>query len=660
MDNKSISVLKGLTIDIIQNSNLDFLPINLSSAPILYTIYTKHIRVHPLNPNWINRDRFVLSSSKASALLYAQLFLSGYQIGIDDLKNYGKLDSKTPITPQISTIGVDVSTGLPGEGFATSVGIALAEKIYEQKYNKKPKNKFDKKVKPLFNYYTYVLLSYEDLMQGVSYEAASFAGDLKLEKLIAFYDYNKSELECLNKNFNESISSRFSSMGWDVHIVKDGSSVSQINKEIVKAKKSNLPSLIIVNTKIEEASSLSDKNKIYNGKLTNDDYQQLKKVLNAEGLPFTVSKEPAENIRNQLVQRGTREYELYESIYNEYKGSMNQSEILEVENILFNNLMVDLTKVNININNEQKELLRDSNEKVINVISNNLYNFVGGTSDLTKSTKTYLEGKENITKDNFLGKNILYGSRENAMGAISNGLALSGFRPFASTFLTFSDYMDTSIRMSALMNLPVTYIFTHDSITVGYVGPIYQPIEQLASFRAMPNINVYRPADIKEIMGSWQCIMQDKTPSIISLAKTEVKPQNGTNMLSVAKGAYIVSGNEDDRIDAVIIATGAEVQLANSIRERLKHEGKEIRVVSMPCMEKYYEQSEGYKMSLFPENAKIFVLEYGSSFGWEKFVESSDYLFTIDSFGKSASKEDVVKYCEVDIETIIERIKSLI
>ena len=245
------------------------------------------------------------------------------------------------------------------------------------------------------------------------------------------------------------------------------------------------------------------------------------------------------------------------------------------------------------------------------------------------------------------------------MGAVMNGLALSGFRPFASTYLASSDYMTTSIRNTALMNLPVTYIFTHDSITTGQDGPAKAPIEQIAHFRAMPNINVYRPADIKEIIGTWQCIMQDKKPSIITFARTEVKPQIGTNALGVSKGAYIESETQG-HIDAVLIATGAEVQVANSIQERLKKDSINVRVVSMPCMEKFLQQSDGYKSDLFPYDAEVFVIEYEASLGWEKFVIDSDHLFTVDKFAVSASKDDSLKYAGVDIDTIIEKIKNIL
>ena len=660
MDNRSLAVLKSLALDIIQNAKGGHPGTVLSAAPIIYTLYTKHIKVNPSMYDWVNRDRFILSAGHASALLYATLFLSGYQLTVEDLKNYRKLNSKTPSHPELGTVGVDASTGMLGEGFATAVGMALSERILEEKFNNKPKNMFDNKVQKIIDYYTYVLASDGDLMEGISYEAASFAGNLKLGKLIVLYDANKSSMDTTtDKTFTESVASRFSALGWHVQNVKNGKSISAINKAIVKAKKNvSTPSLIIVNTTIGDGSLLEGNPKIHSGELSKEDYEQLKRGLGIEGLPFTLLKEPAENIRNQVIERNQKKYDEWEKIVQNYKNEMSNDKKNEFQNLIYNSLNIDLSKIDFNINYEEKETLRESNSKIMNTLSNYLWNFIGGASDVATSTLTYLNGKGDIAYNNFEGKNILYGVRENASGAISNGLALSGFRPFASTFMAFSDYMKPSIRMTALMNLPVTYIFTHDSITVGSDGPTHQPIEQLSSLRATPNLNVYRPADIVELIGTWNCILNDKKPAVISLAKTEVKPQIGTNLLSVSKGAYIEADSDD--IKVVIIATGAEVQVANSIKETLKKDGIGVRVISMPCMEKFMEQSDNYKNSLFPSGAKIFVVEYECSFGWEKFVIGTDYLLTMNEFGKSATKEEILKYYKLDLTSIVERIKSLI
>ena len=526
---------------------------------------------------------------------------------------------------------------------------------------KKPKNKFDKKTKKLIDYYTYALVSDGDLMEGISYEAASFAGNLKLGKLIVLYDSNKSTRDSnTNKTFTESVSSRFASAGWQVLYVKKGTSITEINKAIIKAKKNqNMPSIIIVNTVIGEGSKLEGNSSIYSGELTKDDYEQIKRGLGVEGLPFTLLKEPAENIRNQVVNRGTSLNDEWDKIYSEYKKEMNSNEVLEFESLIYNSINFDLTKVDFDINYEQKETLRESNSKVMNIISNSIWNFVGGNADTSSSTLAYLDGKEDISYSNFKGKNILYGVRENACGAISNGLALSGFLPFASTFMAFSDYMKPSIRMSAFMNLPVTYIFTHDSITNSFDGPTHQPVEQLASLRAMPNLYVYRPADIKEIIGSWQCIIKDKKPAVISLAKTEVKPQNGTNMLSVSKGGYIES-DPDGNIDIVLIATGAEVQVANSIKERLKSEGLGVRVVSMPSMSRFEKNEESYKREILPASVKTFVIEASSSISWYKYVKNDDYLFTIDTFGASGKRDDILRKYGFTVNKITKDIEKLL
>lgn len=661
MDQKSINVIKSLAIDMVQTAGSGHLGIALGAAPIMYTLFAKNINVYPPVYNWINRDRFVMSAGHGSALLYSTMFLSGYPLTIEDLKSYRRLNSKTPGHPEISTMGVDVSTGPLGEGFATAVGIALSEKIYENKFNLKKKNIFDNKTKNLVDYYTYVLVSDGDLMEGISYEAASLAGTWKLEKLIVLYDSNKVTLDGSTDNvFDEDVFGRFSSMGWHTQHVKNGKSVKDIDKAIKKAKsEKSRPSIIKIDTVIGEGSLLQGTNKIHGSVLEKNDLEQLKAKLEMGQLPFTILKEPAGNIRDQVIKRGTEKYNEWEKTYNEYKTTLNSEQIKEYSNIEFNKISIDLTKINIDIDYENKELLRDSNSRVMNVLSGLVTNMIGGSADVASSAKTYLNNRDNISSKNYLARNISFGIRENSMGAILNGMALSGFRPFGSTYLAFSDYLRPSIRMSALMNLPVTYIFTHDSITVGQDGPTHEPVEQLASLRAMPNLNVYRPGDIKEIIGTWNCILNDKKPAVISLARTEVKAEQGTSIMGVSKGAY-VAGKEEERVDAVLIATGAELQLAKSIKEIIRKDNIDLRVVSMPCMEKYDEQSQGYKDELFPAGKPIFVVEYGSSFGWEKFVPSSDYLFNLNEFGKSGSKDELLNSYGLDLNQIIEKIKKLI
>ena len=663
MDQKAIDVIRNLALDMIQNSGTGHPGISMGAAPIMYTLFAKNLKVNTAVLDWINRDRFILSAGHGAELMYSTMFLCGYPLMIDDLKNYRKFDSKTPGHPDmLKTPGVELSTGLSGEGLATAVGIALAEKIYEEKFNYKTKGMFDKtKLGPLIDYNTYVLVSDGDLMEGISYEAASFAGTYHLGKLIVLYDANEVSTDGpINKTFNEGVLSRFAALGWDTQFVKNGTSVNEIDKAIKKAKRViDKPSIIKIKTIIGEGLTNQGTNLIHNKPLTKEELAKYKEKTGAGTIPFTILKEPASFMRDQVVNRGMKVYDEWKNLFEEYKKVLQESQLNEINNININNCSFDLTKIDLPIDYENKELLRDSNHKVMNILGSNIINFIGGSADLTLSTKCYLDGQGDLLPNNMIGKNISFGVREHLMGAVINGLAKSGFRAFGSTYMAFSDYLKPSIRMAALMNLPVTYILTHDSITVGSDGPTHQPIEQLATLRAIPNLFVFRPADIKEVMGTWNIIVNNKIPAVISLPKTEIKAEQGTSITEVSKGAYI-AGREQAIVNAVIIATGAEVQVAKSIQVRLLHEGIDIRIVSMPCMELYNAQPLNYKMDLFPQGVPIFVIEYGSSFGWEKFVPSSDYLFTVDRFGISASKEDVLKYSQVDIDSIVGKIKSLL
>lgn len=662
MDQKSINVIKNLALDMLQNAGKGHPGVVMSAAPILYTLFTKNLKINTAVLDWINRDRFVLSAGHASELLYATMFLSGYPLMIDDIKNYRKFNSKTPGHPDIKTPGIDLSTGYSGEGLATAVGMALAEQIYEKKYNYVSKGFFDKtKVGKLIDYYTYVFVSDGDLMEGISYEAASFAGTYKLGKLIVLYDSNDISADGpINKTFTEGVLSRFSALGWDTQYVKNGSSVSEIDKAIKKAKSvTDKPSIIRIKTIIGEGLINQGTNLAHVSTLTKEDLSLFKEKTGSGTVPFTVLKEPASYIRDQVVNKGIKEYDNWKATFEEYKKILTQEQLNEINNININNVSIDLTKIEIPIDYENKELLRDSNHKILNILGANIPTFIGGSADLSYSTRSYLDSQGDLLPNNLLGKNISFGVREHLMGAVLNGLAISGFRPFGATYLAFSDYLKPSIRMSALMNLPVTYLFTHDSITVGSDGPTHQPIEALSTLRAMPNLYVFRPADIKEVIGTWNIIINNKIPAVVSLPKTEIKAEQGTSIVDVIKGAY-VAGREQALVNAVIIATGSEVQVAKSVQVKLLHEGIDVRIISMPCMELFNMQPETYKKELFPQGAPIFVIEYGSSFGWEKFVPSSDYLFTVNNFGVSASKEDVLKNARVDLDTIVEKIKSLI
>lgn len=659
MDQKAINVIKNLALDMIQNSgNEGNYGICFSSAPILYTLFTKHLNVNPSIPDWINRDRFVLSASHASAALYSTMFLSGYPLMIDDLKNYKQFGSKTPAYPNMNTLGVDITTGPLGEGFASAVGMALAEKKLEELFNNKDKSN---KVGKLIDYKVYTLVSDGDLMKGISYEAASFAGTLGLNNLIVLYDSNDVSADGdINKTFSESVLSRFSSMGWNTIFVKNGNSSSEISKAIEKAKKSKMPTIIQIKTIIGEGLLNQGKSITHSQLLEKNDIDQFKQKNGLGTIPFTILKEPASHIRDTVINRSIKIYSDWENTLNSYKTILNPSSQSELNNINQNLVNIDLNKIEIPIDYNNKESMRESNHRIMNIIGDSVYNFIGGSADLASITKVHLDNQEDIAYNKYSGKNISFGVRDHFMAACLNGLAVSGFRPFGSSLLTFSDDMKESIRLSALMNLPVTYIFSHDSTTVSFDGPTHQPVEQLASLRAIPNLYVFRPADIKEIIGTWNIILNNKIPAVISLPKTEVKAEQGTSSMSVVKGAY-VAGPEKERIDAIIIATGSEMQLAKSMQVKLLQERNiDVRIVSMPCMELYNIQSNEYKNEIIPSGKPIFILEFGSSFGWEKFVPSSDYLLTVDTFGVGGSKDDVLNYLNINIDKLIERIENLV
>ena len=654
MDNKIINNIKALGIDMINEAKSGHPGIVLGAAPIIFTIYANHMNINVNDTKWINRDRFVMSAGHGSALLYATLFMAGFNISVDDLRHFRKIGSKTPGHPEYGvTPGVDVSSGPLGQGFASAVGMAIAGKKLNNKY------KFQDE-KSLFDYHIYVLCGDGDLMEGISYEAASIAGNLNLDNLIVLYDSNNISLDGETSNtFTENVLERFEAMGWHTDLVKDGMNVADIDRAITVAKKSMKPSINEVKTIIGKDSAWEGTNKVHGKCLEEEDLLNLKGKLLIPNEPFYVDNELVKQFRNKIYERGIRKYEIFSRNYNEYVNNYLNGDDKDLK-YLFDNISIDLFNYNWNIDFEKKEATRVSNGYVLNEINKLIPNLIGGSADLSSSTNTYLKDGGDIKDEHFDGKNIWFGVREHSMGAILNGLALSGFKPFGSTFLVFSDYLKPAIRMSALMELPVTYIFTHDSINIGEDGPTHQPIEQLASLRAIPNHNVYRPADIKEIIGCYQSILNSNKPSALILSRSEVTTLKTTSMEEVLKGAYIIR-KEINKLHGIIIATGTEVHTAYKIASELyEKESLDLRVISMPSLELFKNQSEEYKNALLPIGYKTFVIEAGSSFGWHQFVYNEKYLMTIDKFGASGTKDEVLNYCNFSYEQIKERIKNLL
>lgn len=662
IDKKIIDNIKALAIDMIDLAGSGHPGIALGAAPILYTLYAKHMNINTNDDRWINRDRFVMSAGHGSALLYSTLFAAGYNITMDDIKAYRHIGSKTPGHPEYGvTPGVDMTTGPLGQGFAAAVGMAMAEKFLSTKYNEKRKGLFEAG-KDLFDYNTYVLCSDGDLMEGVSYEAASLAGNYKLGKLIVLYDSNNVSLDGgTDLSFKEDVMKRFEAQGWHIQTVKDGNNVDEIDRAIGRAKKAtDKPSIIEIKTIIGYGSALAGTSAVHGKPLTKDDITQLKEKLDVRAIAFSMSNEATQEMRTMIASRGSKKYNTWSETFKTYMEKA--TDIVKSEII---SLTKGETAVNIDLPNsmwqfdpDMKESLRDTNGKIMGVVADKLFNFVGGNADLASSTKAYLPKYPAYNENSYTGRNIFFGVREHAMGSILNGLALSGLRVFGGTFLAFADYLKPSIRLAALMNLPVTYVFSHDAINIGSDGPTHQPIEQLTMLRSTPNLDVYRPADAREIVGCWDSILKSNRPSAIAVSRNEEHLLKNSNMVEVSKGAYIIR-KEVSRLTGIIIATGSEVTLAISVAEELYNNGLDLRVISMPCVEKFLEQPQAYREELLPVGYKTIVIEAGSSLGWYRFVYNDKYLMTMDKFGASGSKDEVLDAFGFTVDKLKAKIEKL-
>ncbi len=646
LEEKIIGEIKSLGLDMIEEAGSGHPGIVLGAAPILYTLFLEHLRFAPEVPDFYNRDRFIMSAGHGSSLLYSVLYFAGYDISLDDLKSFRRLNSKTPGHPEyMKTPGVEMTTGPLGQGFATAVGCAIAEKHTASLINNKEK---------VIDYNIYCLCGDGDLMEGVSYEAASLAGSLKLNNLIVLYDSNKVTLDGKTENvFDEDIAARFESMNWNVLFTSD--SVEDINNALIKAKSADKPTLIEVITTIGKGSLLAGSNKVHSGPLGEEEISKIKTSLGVRDIPFTISNEAVEEFRNYIKERNKD----LTVDFDTKLETLGSDEVSLLNKLMDKDKSIKLTSLDYNKPDDNEELLRISAKKVLNSYATISPLIIGGNADVSSSTKMYLNELSPFSKDNYKGRNINFGVREHAMAAIANGLALAGYRPFVSTFLSFSDYLKPALRLSALMNLPVTYIFTHDSISIGQDGPTHQPVEQLVSLRAVPNLEVFRPADSNEVIGSFKTIFENNKPSCLILGRDKIKILETTSISATSKGAYIVH-NEERKLDGIIIATGEEVTLALSVMKLLKEKGYDLRVISMPSIERYNLLTAEEKEELFPVGAKKFVIEKGSSYSWYSFVYKDSYLFTLDKFGTSGTKEEVDSFYGFTKEEISLKIEALL
>ena len=646
-DNKdllAVNSLRALSIAQIEAANSGHPGLPLGAAPMVYALYADHIHVNPQEPQWINRDRFVLSAGHGSALLYSLLHLSEFNVSIEDLKNFRQWNSITPGHPEYNhTQGVDATTGPLGQGIAQAVGMAMAEQHTGALYNTEDYQVID--------HYTYALVGDGDLMEGISYEAISFAGRQKLDKLIVLYDSNDISLDGdLNQAFNENIACRFESAHWHYIRVEDGNDLNEISAAIERAKAfKGKPSIIEVKTVIGYGSPQQGTSKVHGSPLGQDNWEATKEVYEWGHDHFQVPQEAKDCFKEKVVNRGKASYQAWLDNFEAYQAKYpDKAALLEMafEQKLPEDFAQGLEYLDAN---SKAEASRASSGKGIQAFSQAIPFFWGGSADLSSSNKTMIQAANDFMPDNRSGKNIWFGVREFAMAAMMNGVALhGGSKIYGGTFFVFTDYLKPAVRLSALSKLPVIYVMTHDSIAVGEDGPTHEPVEQLAGFRAMPNLNVIRPADVNETNAAWKvALYETDRPTMLVLSRQNLPVLNKTKELAdqgVDRGAYIVSPSQRDLPEGIIIATGSEVHLAVETQALLKEEGVDVSVVSMPAMNRFDEQDEAYKESVLPKSVtKRLSIEMAASYGWERYVGIEGIIVGIDTFGASAPGDRVIE-----------------
>ena len=656
MSQKSVNAIKVLGVDAINKAKSGHPGVVMGAAPMAYSLFTKHLRVNPKKTDWINRDRFVLSAGHGSMLLYSLLHLSGFEdVSLEEVKNFRQWGSKTPGHPEFGhTKGIDATTGPLGQGISTAVGMALAERYLAAKYNKEGYN--------LFDHYTYVICGDGDIMEGVASEASSFAAVQKLNKLVVLYDSNDICLDGETKDaFSENVRARYEAYGWNTILVEDGANVEEVNSAIEQAKKSDKPTLIEVKTIIGAGSpNRQGTNGVHGAPLGDEETALFRKEIGWENEPFDIPADVYADFKANVADRGESEYAKWEKLYADYKAAYPEL-AKELEEALTREDIKHLTKESFSFKNVgEAQATRNSSQDAINSVAAVLPTFFGGSADLSHSNMTFIKG-DNLQDDaHRTERNVQFGVREFAMATVLNGLMLhGGVRVFGGTFFVFSDYLKGALRLSALQNLPVTYVFTHDSIAVGEDGPTHEPIEHLASLRTIPNTYVFRPADATETQAAWY--LSQKTndrPTSIVLTRQNLPILENSSFEKVAKGAYVVYETAAD-FDTILIATGSEVALAIDVARELETDGSKVRVVSMPSVELFEEQSKEYKEELLPLNIRRRVsLEMGNSALWYKYVGLDGLAIGIDKFGASAPANKVIEEYGFTVEAVVEKIKN--
>jgi transketolase len=658
-DQLSVNTIRMLSIETINKANSGHPGLPMGAAPMVYTLWTKHLKINPKNSKWVNRDRFVLSAGHGSSLLYSLLHLAGYDVTMEDLKNFRQINSRTPGHPEVGeTDGVEATTGPLGQGFANAVGMAMAEAHLGATYNKEEYN--------IVDHYTYTLCGDGDLMEGVAAEAASLAGHLKLGKLIALYDSNDISLDGpTSMTFTEDVGARFEAYGWQHILVEDGNDLEAISEAIEAAQtEKNKPTLIEVKTVIGYGAPNQGTSDVHGAPLGEEYTAMTKQVYGWDYPPFTVPTEVAQRFKDAVINRGATFEAEWEGLFTKYKAvypELGQ----QLEDVFTGDLPENwddiLPEYSIG---GAPTASRKTSEATIQAIGARLPQFWGGSADLSCSNNTLIKSGENFLPEKYAGRNIWFGVREFAMGAILNGIILHGGTiPYVGTFFVFSDYLRAAIRVAAISKLPGIYVFTHDSIGVGEDGPTHEPVEQIDSYRAMPNVNVLRPADGNEVSQAWRIAVESKgTPTLLVLSRQNLPVLEGTAEKAregVEKGAYVLSSAKGKTIDGILLASGSEVKLALDVQAKLAEEGIQVSVISAPSLDLFEKQDLEYKEAVLPNHIRNRVsIEMGSSLGWGKYTGLDGINIGIDKFGASGKGELVIAQYGFTIDHVVRKYKE--